>query len=96
MDVAVWPGPFLAEWTAISQATCVIYVTVSPRRGPVALQIDSSIEKLAEMHPNAHVLDWGAIEYQNAAWLSLDGVHPTPEGETHLAGLESQELQHAC
>ena len=93
---AVWPRPFLAEWTAISPATCVIYVTVSPRHGPVALQIDSSIEKLAETHSNVHVLDWGAIEYQNAAWLSLDGVHPTPEGQAALAQLESQELDHAC
>ncbi len=93
---AVWPESFLAEWTAISPAPCIIYVTVSPRAGPVALQIDSSIEKLAETHANAHVLDWGTIEYENATWVSGDGIHPTLEGEAALATLEARELRHAC
>ena len=93
---AIWPGPFLAEWTAVSPAACVIYVTVSPRPAPSRCQIDSSIEKLAKAHANAHVLDWGTIEYENAAWVSGDGIHPTPEGEAALAAFEARELQHAC
>jgi hypothetical protein len=93
---AVWPQPFLAEWAAISPATCVVYVTVSQRAGPVALQIDSSIDQLAASHPNVHVIDWGSIEYKNPAWVAADGIHPTPEGQAVLAGLETQALQHAC
>src|SRR6185312_13075404 len=54
---SVWPEQFLAEWSAVSSARCVIYVTVSPRAGPVAAQINASIQQLAEAHPNVHVLD---------------------------------------
>jgi hypothetical protein len=93
---AAWPQPFLAEWKAVSSAACVIYVTISPRAGPVAVQIDSSIEKLAQTHSNVHVLDWGRIEYENPAWVYFDGIHPTPQGQAELAGLEMQELSHAC
>jgi hypothetical protein len=91
-----WPQPFLAEWAAISPAACVIYVTVSPHAGVIGTQIDSSIEKLAEDHTNVHVLDWGRIEYGNAAWVSPDGIHPTPAGQAELAELERQELQQSC
>jgi hypothetical protein len=92
----VWSEPFLAEWSAVSPASCVIYVTVSPRAGPVAQQIDSSIENLARTHSNVHVLDWGNIEYQNPAWVSADGIHPTAAGQAALAALETQALQHSC
>ncbi len=93
---ATWSQPFLQEWAAISPAACVVYVTVSPHSGPVGTQIDSSIEKLAQAHANVHVLDWGRIEYTNPAWVSPDGIHPTPDGEAELAALEAQELRHTC
>jgi lysophospholipase L1-like esterase len=93
---ATWSQPFLAEWAAISPANCVVYVSVSPRSGPVGIQIDSSIEKLAQAHANVHVLDWGRIEYSNPAWVSPDGIHPTPDGQATLASLEAEELHHAC
>ena len=92
----VWPEQFLAEWSAISPASCVVYVSVSPRAGAVAQQIDGAIEKLSVMHSNVHVLDWGNIEYQNPAWLTPDGIHPTPAGQAALAGLETQELHRFC
>jgi hypothetical protein len=93
---AVWPEPFLAEWSAVSSANCVIYVTVSPRAGPVARQIDASMQRLAQAHSNVHLLDWGTIEYQNPSWVNADGIHPTPAGQAALAVLETQALQHAC
>lgn len=92
----VWPQEFLAEWTAVSPANCVVYVTVSPRAGPVAQQIDTAIENLAKAHSNVHVLDWGTIEYQNPAWVTGDGIHPTPAGQNALAALETQELHRDC
>ena len=92
----VWPEQFLAEWSAVSPASCVVYVTVSPRAGPVAQQIDASIENLAKTHSNVHVLDWGTIEYQNPTWVSGDGIHPTPAGQNALAALETQELHRVC
>jgi hypothetical protein len=88
----VWPEQFLAEWSLVSPASCVIYVTVSPRAGPVAQQIDASMQKLAEQHSNVHLLDWGNIEYQNPAWLSGDGIHPSAAGQATLAMLEAQLL----
>ncbi len=91
-----WPQPFLAEWTAIAPAHCVVYVTVSPRAGAVAAQINASIERLAEVHRNVHVLDWGQEEYANPAWVASDGIHPTSEGQVELAELEQQELQRGC
>ena len=54
------------------------------------------MQKLAEAHSNVHLLDWGDIEYQNPAWLTADGIHPTPAGQAALAALETQELHHAC
>jgi hypothetical protein len=93
---ATWPQPFLLEWAAISTAQCVVYVTVSPRSGPVGTQINSSIEKLAQAHANVHVLDWGRIEYANSAWVKSDGIHPTPDGEAALAALEVRELRRTC
>jgi lysophospholipase L1-like esterase len=92
----VWPEQFLAEWSAISPASCVVYVSVSPRAGAVAQQIDDAIQKLSVMHRNVHVLDWGNIEYQNAAWLNPDGIHPTPTGQAALAALETQQLHRFC
>lgn len=91
-----WPQPFLAEWAAISPASCVIYVTVSPSSGAVGRQIDTSIEQLAQAHPNVHVLDWGRIEYTHPGWVSADTIHPTPAGQAALAGLEANELRQAC
>lgn len=92
----VWPEPFLAEWSLVSSARCVIYVTVSPRAGPVAQQIDASMQKLAAEHSNVHLLHWGNIEYQNPAWLSGDGIHPSAAGQAALALLGTQLLGRAC
>jgi lysophospholipase L1-like esterase len=92
----VWPEQFLAEWSAVSPASCVIYVTVSPRAGVVAQQIDASMQKLAQAHSNVHLLDWGNLEYQNPAWVSGDGIHPTPAGQAALAALETHALQQDC
>jgi lysophospholipase L1-like esterase len=92
----VWPQQFLAEWSAISPASCVLYVTVSPRAGAVAQQINASIQKLAQTQHNVHVLDWGNIEYQNPGWVSGDGIHPTTAGQAALAALETQELHRDC
>jgi hypothetical protein len=92
----VWPQQFLAEWSLISPASCVVYVSVSPRAGAVAQQIDGAIQKLSVLHRNVHVLDWGNIEYQNPAWLARDGIHPTPAGQAALAGLETQALNRDC
>jgi hypothetical protein len=92
----VWPEQFLAEWSAISPATCVVYVSVSPRVGAVAQQIDGAIQKLSVLHPNVHVLDWGNIEYQNPAWLEPDGIHPTPAGQAALAALVTHEVHQFC
>jgi lysophospholipase L1-like esterase len=92
----VWPEQFLAEWSLVSAAKCVIYVTVSSRAGSVAQQIDASMQKLAAAHPNVHLLDWGTIEYQNPAWVTGDGIHPTPAGQAALAALETQTLHNVC
>lgn len=92
----VWPQQFLAVWSAISPANCVLYVTVSPRAGAVAQQIDASIQSLAKTHSNVHVLDWGTLEYQNPTWVTGDGIHPTPAGQNALAALEAQELHRDC
>lgn len=92
----VWPPQFLAEWSLVSPASCVIYVTVNPRVGQVARQIDTTMQELAQQHSNVHLLDWGNIEYQNPGYLAIDGIHPSPAGQAALAALETQELVRAC
>ncbi len=91
-----WSGPFQAEWQLISSASCVIYVTISPRAGPVGDQINAATVSLAKLHSNVHVLDWGNLEYTNPTWVTVDGIHPTPQGQAALANLETQELQQVC
>jgi lysophospholipase L1-like esterase len=80
----------------VSPAKCVIYVTISPRAGPVAAKINAAIKNLAATHRNVHVLDWGNAEYSNPSWLNRDGIHPTPQGQAALASLERDELQQSC
>ena len=91
-----WSVPFRAEWDSVSPANCVIYVTISPRAGPIAADINTAIKALAATHGIVHVLDWGNVEYSNPSWLHPDGIHPTTQGQAALASLETYELQHAC
>jgi lysophospholipase L1-like esterase len=91
-----WLLPFLAEWNSVAPASCVIYVTISPRAGPVGTKINAAIQNLAATHRNVHVLDWGNVEYSNPSWVYPDQIHPTPQGQAALASLETQELQRVC
>ncbi len=93
---AAWAAPFAAEWHQVASSHCVIYVTVSPRSGPVASQIDSTIASLARAHSNVHSLDWGRLEYTQPGWVEPDGIHPTSEGEQELASVEVQALHSDC
>ena len=91
-----WSVPFRAEWDSVSPANCVIYVTISPRAGPIAADINTAIKALAATHGIVHVLDWGNVEYSNPSWLHPDGIHPTTQGQAALASLERDELQQSC
>jgi hypothetical protein len=95
-DNPVWASPLLAEWQRVRAAGCVIYVSVSPRAGPIAAQIDDSLARMAQAHDNVHILDWGNLEYDNPTWVEPDMIHPTPAGQAELAALETQELRRYC
>ena len=92
----LWGEPFLAEWQQVRSSQCVIYVSVSPRPGLIAAQIDTTLAGLARENANVHVLDWGNIEYRNPSWLEPDKIHPTPAGQAELGSLEAQEVQRYC
>jgi lysophospholipase L1-like esterase len=92
----LWSEAFLAEWQRVESSDCVIYVSVSPRAGAIATQIDTAFAGLAAKHANVHVLDWGRLEYDHPGWVEPDTIHPTPAGQAELAGLEAQALQHDC
>lgn len=92
----LWEEPFLAEWLQVRSSQCVIYVSVSPRPGLIAAQIDTTLAGLAREHSNVHVLDWGNLEYGNPSWLEPDKIHPTPAGQAELGSLEAQEVQRYC
>ena len=91
-----WELPFLDIWHQVRSSGCVIYLSVSQRAGPIATQINASLDGLARAHANVHILDWGNLEYLNPAWLEPDMIHPTPAGQTELAALETQELMHSA
>jgi hypothetical protein len=93
---SAWTLPFLSVWRAVSPARCIVYVTVSPRGGPIAAGIDAAIRSLARSHPNVHVLDWGNHEYAHPGWVEPDGIHPTPSGQAVLAAEEAATLQKYC
>jgi lysophospholipase L1-like esterase len=92
----LWGEPILAEWQQVRSSQCVIYVSVSPRSGPIAAQIDTALAGLAHEQANVHVLDWGNLEYANPAWLEPDKIHPTPAGQAELGSLEAQEVHRYC
>ncbi len=96
LNNANWALPLLAEWHQVQSSRCVIYLTVSQHVGPIAAQIDTSLDGLARSYANVHVLDWGFLEYANPAWIEPDMIHPTPAGQTELAALETQEIQRYC
>ncbi|HEY7948550.1 MAG TPA: GDSL-type esterase/lipase family protein [Acidimicrobiales bacterium] len=91
-----WALPFAAVWDAVSPARCVIYVTLSPRTGPLAAAINAAIAGLARSHPNVHVLPWGTTEYDQPGWVRPDLIHPTPAGAQELASLEVAMLRSSC
>jgi hypothetical protein len=92
----LWALPLLGEWQQVRSAGCLIYLSVSPRVGPIAAQINASLAGLARAHANVHVLDWGNLEYGNPAWVEPDTIHPTPAGQAELAALEARELRRYC
>lgn len=95
-DNPFWASALLAEWQRVRASGCVIYVSVSPRAGPIAAKIDESLAGMARAHHNVHILDWGNLEYGNPAWVEPDMIHPTPAGQAELAALETQELRRDC
>ena len=95
-DNPLWALPFLADWRQVRSSGCVIYLSVSPRAGPIATQINASIAGLARAHGNVHILDWGSLEYGNPTWIESDMIHPTPAGQGELATLEAQVLRRYC
>lgn len=95
-DNPSWASPFLAEWNQVRSSGCVIYLSVSSHAGPIAAQINASLEGLARAHANVHILDWGSLEYGNSSWIEPDMIHPTPAGQAELAALETQVLRRYC
>ena len=92
----LWALPFLADWQQVRASGCVIYLSVSPRAGPIAAQINVSLAGLARAHANVHILDWGSLEYGNPTWIEPDMIHPTPAGQAELGALEAHVLRRYC
>lgn len=91
-----WRAAFTAEESVLLSQQCVVLVTVSPRLGPIATGIDTSIDYAALTHSQFHVLDWGNIEFKVPAWLKPDHIHPTTTGSMVLARLELQTVRKGC
>ncbi len=96
-----WQTDYDNEINAVSEASCVILVTVSPVlgfNGPLAPDLNNAMRETAASDPTKyHVLDWGNIEYENPAWVSnQDDIHETPAGAQELASLELSSLQTDC
>ena len=71
-----WELPFLDIWHHVRSSGCVIYLSVSQRAGPIAAQINVSLDGLARAHANVHILDWGNLEYLNPR-LARTGHDPS-------------------
>lgn len=90
-----WPKGYAAEIRILKSQRCVVLVTVNPRIGQQALELDSDIAHTVAIRHHFHSLDWGDIEWNNPSWVS-DGIHPTSAGSAELAQLESQALNADC
>ena len=85
-----WATDFANEVTAVQTQRCVVFVTVNPRFGSIALGINGAIAATVATHPNFHSLDWGDIELRKPQWLESDGIHPSKSGIVELTKLVPQ------
>jgi len=92
-----WSNDFVNEKNAVLSQRCVVFITVSPKLGPIATGINLSISNAARSnHRHFHVLDWGDIEFTDPSWVGADQIHPTAAGRTELATLELHAIQTHC
>jgi hypothetical protein len=89
---ANWAADFANEVAAVQAQTCVVFVTVNIRIGPISTGINDAIANAVATHANFHMLDWGNIELRNPQWLQPDGIHPTKSGDAQLAKLEHKAV----
>ncbi len=88
-----WAADFANEVNAVQAQRCVVFVTVNPKAGAIATEIDGAIASAVASHPNFHSLDWGDIEFRRAQWLESDGIHPTKSGLAELTKLEHRAIR---
>lgn len=95
-NAAGWSDAFMNEEEALASQRCVVFITVSPRLGPIASGIDQSIVDAVMTHPNFHLVDWGDIEFTDPSFVGPDQIHPTAAGQAELAYLEKQTVKQDC
>ena len=91
-----WEADFNNEVTLLSGQRCVVLVSVNPRLGSAATQLDADMAGVVATHPDFHLLNWGEIEFENPQWLLSDQIHPSHRGSVELAKLERQALLTQC
>jgi lysophospholipase L1-like esterase len=63
---------------------CVIWVGIY-RTGEPYDDLNAVLRDEAAANDNVRILDWRALVLRNPGWLSVDGVHATPEGYAQRA-----------
>jgi lysophospholipase L1-like esterase len=88
-----WASDFANQVAALQTQRCVVFLTVNPHFGSIALGINGAIAGAVAAHPNFHLLDWGDIEFRKPQWLDPDGIHPSKSGAVEMAKLDHQAIR---
>jgi lysophospholipase L1-like esterase len=88
-----WASDFANEVAALQTQRCVVFLTVNPLFGSIALGINGAIAGAVATHPNFHSLDWGDIEFRKPQWLDSDGIHPSKSGVVEMTKLDHQAIR---
>jgi hypothetical protein len=73
---------------------CVLWYDV--HRAETQDDINATLTRLAQRHPNLHLLQWNDLANANPAWFGADGIHPAQEGYLARTTLATDGLAGSC
>jgi lysophospholipase L1-like esterase len=80
--------------TLAGPSRCVLWFDV--HRASTQDQINATLGRLAQLHPNLHLLQWNDLANANPLWFGSDGIHPAQEGYVSRTTLAADGLAGFC
>jgi hypothetical protein len=80
--------------TLAGPSRCVLWFDV--HRASTQDGINATLQRLAQQHPNLHLLQWNDLANANPLWFGPDGIHPAQEGYVARTTLATDGLAGSC